>query len=186
MGRGRHRLRAALVVAEVTLALVLLIGAGLLVRSFQGLLSVNESYSPETLLTMNLTLPDTQYGKASERLSFHEQVQQRLAAIPGVQTAALVSRVPYADGGGISTRDFSVEGRPLTRRDESRDAIVETTSPSYFGELNIGLRDGRVLTDADGAETARVAVVSASLVTALFWGRESAGQTHKNRQGRLG
>ena len=176
MGRGRHRLRAALVVAEVTLALVLLVGAGLLVRSFQGLLSVNENYSPETLLTMNLTLPETQYGKAPERLNFHEQVQQRLAAIPGVQTAALVTHVPYANGGGISTRDFSVEGRPLTRRDESRDAIVETTSPSYFGELNIGLRDGRVLTDADGAETARVAVISASMARRYFGDENPLGK----------
>ena len=176
MGRGRHRLRAALVVAEVTLALVLLVGAGLLVRSFQGLLSVNENYSPETLLTMNLTLPETQYGKAPERLNFHEQVQQRLAAIPGVQTAALVTHVPYANGGGISTRDFSVEGRPLTRRDESRDAIVETTSPSYFGELNIGLRDGRVLTDADGAETARVAVISASMARRYFGDENPLGR----------
>ena len=176
MGRGRHRLRAALVVAEVTLALVLLVGAGLLVRSFQGLLSVNENYSPETLLTMNLTLPETQYGKAPERLNFHEQVQQRLAAIPGVQTAALVTHVPYANGGGISTRDFSVDGRPLTRRDESRDAIVETTSPSYFGELNIGLRDGRVLTDADGAETARVAVISASMARRYFGDENPLGK----------
>jgi putative ABC transport system permease protein len=176
MGRGRHRLRAALVVAEVTLALVLLVGAGLLVRSFQGLLSVNENYSPETLLTMNLTLPETQYGNAPERLNFHEQVQQRLAAIPGVQTAALVTHVPYANGGGISTRDFSVDGRPLTRRDESRDAIVETTSPSYFGELNIGLRDGRVLTDADGAETARVAVISASMARRYFGDENPLGR----------
>jgi putative ABC transport system permease protein len=176
MGRGRHRLRAALVVGEVSLALVLLVGAGLLVRSFQGLLSVNENYTPETLLTMNLTLPETQYGKAPERLNFHEQVQQRLAAIPGVETSALVTYVPYADGGGIATQDFSIEGRPLTRRDEERDAIVETTSPSYFGELNIGLREGRVLTDADGAETARVAVVSASLARRYFGGENPLGK----------
>jgi putative ABC transport system permease protein len=176
MSRGRHRLRAALVVAEVTLALVLLVGGGLLVRSFQGLLSVNESYAPETLLTMNMTLPETQYGKAPERLNFHEQVQQRLAAIPGVQTAALVSHVPYADGGGVGTHDFSIEGRPLTRRDESRDAIIETTSPSYFREMNIGLRDGRVLADADGAETARVAVISASLVRRYFGNENPLGK----------
>jgi putative ABC transport system permease protein len=176
MGRGRHRLRATLVIGEVMLALVLLVGAGLLVRSFQGLLSVNESYEPTTLLTMNMTLPETQYGKAAERLNFHEQVQRRLAAIPGVQTTALATHVPYADGGGISTRDFSIEGRPLTRREDSRDAIVETTSPSYFGEMNIALRDGRVLTDADGAESPRVAVVSASLVRRYFGGENPLGK----------
>ena len=176
LGRGRHRLRAALVIGEVSLALVLLVGAGLLVRSFQGLLSVNESYTPETLLIMNMTLPETQYGKAPERLNFHEQVQQRLAAIPGVQSVGLATHVPYADGGGISTQGFSIEGRPATRRDESRDSIVETTSPSYFTEMNIGLRDGRFLTDADGAESPRVAVVSASLVRRYFDGENPLGK----------
>ncbi len=176
LGRGRHRLRAALVIAEVSLALVLLVGAGLLVRSFQGLLSVNEHYSPETLLTMNMTLPETQYGKASERLNFHDQVQQRLARIPGVQSAGLATQVPYANGGGAPTDDFSIEGRPLTRRDESRYAIAETTSPSYFGQLNIALREGRLLTDADGADSARVAVVSASLVRRYFDGENPLGK----------
>jgi putative ABC transport system permease protein len=169
-------LRAALVIAEVSLALVLLVGAGLLVRSFQGLLSVNESYGPQTLLTMNMNLPQTQYGKAPERLNFHEQVQQRLAAIPGVKSSALVSYVPYSEGGGIGTLDFSIEGRPLTRRGESREAIVETASPNYFSLMNIGLRDGRVLTDQDGADTARVAVVSASLVRRYFDGENPLGK----------
>ena len=176
LGRGRHRLRTALVVAEVSLALVLLVGAGLLVRSFPGLLSVNESYSPKTLLIMNMTLPETQYGKPSERLTFHEQIQQRLATIPGVQAVGLATHVPYADGGGISTRDFSIQEHPVTKRDESRDSIVETTSPSYFREMNVGLRDGRFLTDADGAETPKVAVVSASLARRYFGGENPLGQ----------
>jgi len=176
VSRGRHRLRAVLVVAEVSLALVLLVGAGLLVRSFQGLLSVNEGYTPETLLTMNMNLPATQYSKAPERLNFHEQVQQRLAAIPGVRGSALVTHVPYSEGGGIGTDNFSIEGRPLTRRGDSREAIVETASPNYFNMMNIGLRDGRVLTDQDGADTARVAVVSASLVRRYFDGENPLGK----------
>jgi putative ABC transport system permease protein len=176
LGRGRHRLRATLVIAEVSLAMVLLVGAGLLVRSFQGLLSVNESYTPETLLTMNMTLPDTQYGKDSERINFHEQVQQRLAAIPGVKSAALVTQVPYANGGGAPTQEFSIEGQPPTQRYESRDAIIETASPSYFGQMNIALRDGRFLSDADGVESARVTVVSASLVRRFFPSQNPLGK----------
>jgi putative ABC transport system permease protein len=169
-------LRAALVIAEVSLALVLLVGAGLLVRSFQGLLSVNESYTPKTLLVMDMNLPDTQYGNPAARLTFHEQVQQRLAAIPGVQAVALASHVPYADGGGISTQEFSIQERPLTQRDDSHDSIVETTSPTYFSELNIGLRDGRFLTDSDGADSPKVAVVSASLVRRYFGGDNPLGR----------
>ncbi|MGC1904952.1 MAG: ABC transporter permease [Candidatus Acidiferrum sp.] len=179
MSRGRHRLRGALVVAEVTLALVLLVGAGLLVRSFQGLLNVNENYSPATLLTMNMSLPDTQYATPAARLNFQEQVQRRIATIPGIQASALATHVPYADGGGIGTDDFTIEGRPLTRREDSREAILETASASYFGVMNIALRDGRFLTDADGADSPKVAVVSASLVRKYFNGENPIGHRIK-------
>jgi putative ABC transport system permease protein len=168
VGRARHRLRGALVVAEVALALVLLVGAGLLVRNFQGLLNVNESYRPETLLTLNLTLPDPQYAKAPSRLNFHEQMWPRLAAMPGVQTAALVSHVPYSEGGGIGEDTIAIEGRAPGQRGEITSAIIETATPNYFSMMNIAVREGRLLTDADGAETQPVAVVSASLVRRYF------------------
>jgi putative ABC transport system permease protein len=176
VGRMRHRLRGALVVAEVALALVLLVGAGLLVRSFHGLLNVNESYSPSTLLTMNLTLPEMQYAKPSARLAFHELVLQRLGTISGVQSAALVSHVPYDQGGFIGTTDFSIEGRAAAERGELLDAIVETASPSYFGELNIALRSGRLLSETDGAETLPAAVISESLARRYFSGENPLGK----------
>jgi putative ABC transport system permease protein len=182
IGRGRHRMRAALVIGEVTLALVLLVGSGLLVRSFQGLLNVNESYSPSTLLTMNMSLPETQYATDAQRLSFHEQVRERVSEIPGVQEAALVTHVPYSDGGYIDPQGFSVEGRPLTQRNESQDAINQVASSSYFHMMNIGLRDGRYLTDSDGATSPRVAVVSASLVRKYFNGENPIG--HKIKFGK--
>ncbi|HEX8880871.1 MAG TPA: ABC transporter permease, partial [Candidatus Acidoferrum sp.] len=131
--RARGRLRGALVVAEISLALVLLVGAGLLVKNFQGLLNVNESYSPRTLLTMNVTLSDTQYAKDSARLALLEQVLERLSRLPGVESAAFVTHVPYSGGGGVSTYSFSIEGRPLGQRGELRNAIIETASPNYFG-----------------------------------------------------
>src|SRR5215472_641677 len=174
-GRARGRLRGALVVAEISLALVLLVGAGPLVKNFQGLLNVNESYSPRTLLTMNVTLPDTQYAKDATRLAFHEQVLQRLSGSPGVESAAFVTHVPYADGGGVGTYPFSIEGRPLAERGEVRNAIIETTSPNYFGVMKIGLLAGRLLTDADGGDAAPVAVVSESLARRYFPGENPLG-----------
>ena len=168
VGRTRYRLRGALVVAEIALALVLLVGAGLLVKNFQGLLNVNEGYGPGTLLTMNLQLPEAQYADPATRRTFHEQIVRGLATIPGVQSAAIVTHVPYADGGGVGHTDIVIEGRAPVERGEVVDAIVETMSPSYFGQMNIGLRDGRFLTDADGAQSAPVAVVSASLVRRYF------------------
>ncbi len=175
-GRTRHRLRGALVVAEVALSLVLLVGAGLLVKNFQGLLSVNESYAPESLLTMNFTLPESQYAKPSARLAFHEQLLQRLAALPRVQSAALVTLVPYSQGGGIGTQPFSIEGRAAAERGELVNAIVETTSPAYFNQLNIALREGRTLNDADGPETPPVAVISESLARRYLPGEQPLGK----------
>jgi putative ABC transport system permease protein len=162
--------------------LVLLVGSGLLVRSFQGLLNVNESYSPTTLLTMNMSLPETQYATEAQRLNFHEQVRERISEIPGIQEAALVTHVPYSNGGYVDPQSFSVEGRPLTQRTETRDAIVETASPSYFHVMNIGLRDGRYLSDSDGATAPKVAVVSASLARKYFNGENPIG--HKIKIGK--
>ena len=173
--RARGRLRGALVVAEISLALVLLVGAGLLVKNFQGLLNVNESYSPRTLLTMNVTLSDTQYAKDSTRLAFHEKVLERLSRLPGVQSAAFVTHVPYSEGGGIGTSAFSIEGRPLAERGELREAIVETTSPNYFALMKIALLEGRLLTDADGAHAPPVAVISESLARRYFSGKSPLG-----------
>lgn len=173
--RARGRLRGALVVAEISLALVLLVGAGLLVKNFQGLLNVNESYSPRSLLTMNVTLSDTQYAKDSTRLAFLEQVLQRLSRLPGVESAAFVTHVPYSEGGGVSTNTFSIEGRPLAKRGELRNAIIETASPNYFGVMKIALLEGRLLTDADGADAPPVAVVSESLARRYFPGEDPLG-----------
>jgi len=176
VSRARGRLRGALVVAEISLALVLLVGAGLFVKNFQGLLGVNESYSPRTLLTMNLTLPETQYAKPTERLAFHEQVLQRLSVVPGVQSAAIVTHAPYAQGGFVGTYVFSIEGRPSDRRGETRNAIVETISPNYFQLLNIALRQGRLLSDTDGAEAPAVTVISESLARRYFPGESPLGK----------
>jgi putative ABC transport system permease protein len=176
VGRTRGRLRGALVVVEVSLALVLLVGTGLLVKNFQGLLSIAESYSPKTLLTINLTLPEIQYAKPAARLAFHERVLQRLSSAPGVQSASLVTHVPYSNGGGLPTYDFSVEGRPPAQRGDPMEAVVETISPNYFHLMNIALRDGRLLTDADGAQTTPVAVISESLARRYFPGENALGK----------
>ncbi|HXY23212.1 MAG TPA: ABC transporter permease [Candidatus Acidoferrum sp.] len=175
LSQARGRMRGALVVAEISLALILLVGAGLLVKNFQGLLRVNESYLPQTLLTMNLTLPETQYKKPSARLAFHEQVLQRLNALPGVQSAAIVTHVPYSNGGGPSTYTFSIEGRPPEHRGDFRTAIIETASPNYFAMMNIQLHQGRLLAESDGAEAPPAAVISESLARRYFSGVNPLG-----------
>ena len=176
VSRVRVRLRSALVVAEIAAALVLLVGAGLLVKNFQGLLAVNENYSPQTLLAMNLTLTDAQYPRPAQRRAFHEQVLQRLNTIPGVQSAAIVTHVPYANGGGVSTDIFSIQEHPTVKRGELQNAIIETTAPNYFRMMNIALRDGRLLSDSDGADSPRVVVISESLAARFFPGENPLGK----------
>src|SRR5258708_324027 len=164
-GRGtsarhaRPRLRHALVVAEISLSLVLLVGAGLLVKNFTALVNVNERYRPESILTLNMSLPQLQYKAQPVRMSFHEQVLQRLSTIPNVQSAAMVTHVPYSDGGGVNTRTFSIEGRPGTKRGEVRSAIVQTISANYLDLMQIALREGRGLTESDAEGTVPVAVI---------------------------
>ena len=174
--RARGRVRGALVVAEISLALVLLVGAGLLVKNFQGLLNVNESYSPQSLLTMNLTLPRARYATQPQQLAFFEQVVRRLNSLPGVQSAAMVTHVPYANGGGAEEDFFSIREHPANKRGEQQDAIVQNIAPGYFRMMNIALRDGRLLSDADGPNSAKVTVISESFARRYFPGENPLGK----------
>lgn len=174
--RVRGRLRSGLVIAEVSLALVLLVGAGLLVKNFQGLLNVTESYSPRTLLTMNLTLPKTKYATKAQQLAFYEPALKRLNALPGMPSAAIVTHVPYANGGGADEDIFSIQERPVNKRGELQDAMIENVSPNYFRMMNIALRDGRLLRDSDGASTQKVLVISESLARRYFPGENPLGK----------
>ncbi len=144
-GRSRHRLRSILVIAEIALALILLVGAGLLVKGFRALITVHENYDPSSVLTLTLNLPEHQYQQKSGRAAFYQQVQQRLASIPQVQSAALASYVPYANGGGADLLAFTIQGRAPQERGEVISSMIETVSPNYFRLMNIGLRDGREL-----------------------------------------
>jgi len=174
--RVRGRLRSALVVTEISLALVLLVGTGLLVKNFQGLVDVNESYKPQSLLTLNLTLPRTQYATQPRQRTFYEQVLQRLNALPGVQSAAIVTHVPYANGGGADEDVFSIREHPADKRGDLQAAIVQNVAPSYFSMMSIALRDGRFLADSDGAEATKVVVISESLARRYFPGENPIGK----------
>ena len=175
-GRARHRLRSVLVIAEVALSLILLVGAGLLVKGFHALLNVNQAYHPESLLTLNLDLPNVEYPERSARAEFHDRLARSLASIPNVSAAATALTVPYGNGGGTSADRFSIEGRPLERREEARTAIMQTISPNYFAMMNIALRNGRAFTDSDADQTQRVAIISRSLAQQYFAGENPLGK----------
>jgi putative ABC transport system permease protein len=178
-GPARHRLRSVLVVGEIALALVLLVGAGLLVKGFHALLSVHENYHPESVLTLTVSLPDDKYGQKPVRVAFHEQVLQRLSAIQRVESAALATSVPYADGGGANLNIFSIEGRAPQERGEMNTSIVETISPNYLRLMNIGLRAGRELSDSDADGTLPVVDISGILAARYFPGESPIGKKIK-------
>ncbi len=168
-GKSSQRLRSVLVTAEVAVAVVLLVGAGLMVRGFQNQLANTARMEPESLLTMRLAIPGSKYREPHQVVGFYREVLRRIEALPGVRSAAAVTALPYS--GHEKAAAFVIEGRPF-RPDEVPEGMVEAASPSYFEALHIPLRSGRLLNESDGPESPRVAVIS-ERVAARWWRNES-------------
>jgi len=175
-GGGFHSrgLRSALMVSEVALALALLVGAGLLIRSFVKLLNVDPGYRAENLLTARLPLPP-RYREKSKRLQFYEQTLQRVAALPGVISVGATSHLPLLDYNyGARLR---VEGRAQPQKGEKEPgAPVASINPDYFRTLGISLRAGRFFNDGDAEGAPSVALLSESLAHNLFPNEDPLGK----------
>jgi putative ABC transport system permease protein len=169
-GRGSHRLRSLMVVAEVAISLVLLVGAGLMVKGFRALLDAQEKFSPQSLLTMNIALPADKYGDQARRAAFYQQVLAQMTAIPGVESASVATAVPNSDE--QSYHPYTGENRPWTE-DAGHIALAESISPNYFRTLRLPPLRGREFTDADGPASQRVAIISRSMAK-RYWPGESA------------
>jgi putative ABC transport system permease protein len=173
-GRGTHRLRSALVVAEVALATVLLVSAGLLARSYAGLRDVDPGFSPDRLLTMATTLPEDRYPTAARRVLFFDEAADRIARLPGVRSAGLVNVLPF------STYDrgarFVVDGGPAPAPGKEPAAALRLASPGYFSTMQIPVLAGRGFEarDRDGGE--RVAVVNETFVRQHLAGDHAIGR----------
>jgi putative ABC transport system permease protein len=154
----RHRTRDLLVISEVGLALVLLVGSGLMVQSFAQLVSVRPGFDPSRVLTMELSLPETKYPRRSERASaFVNEVLERVNGLPGVKSAAVTSEMLLGDA---NSADFSIAGYapPVSR--ENPHAVFRFVSPAYFKTLSIPLIRGRDFTGADNLHSPCVAIVN--------------------------
>ena len=176
--KGTRRLRGVLVVSEIALAVLLLVGAGLLIRSFQRLLEVNPGFSPQHLLSMRLSPPAKAYPDGTPLNAFYRQVLDRVRAIPGVQAAGAVSELPLTNSYSSGSTFF--EQTSLT--DLPRYAPINnlpyaetdyrTVMPGYFQAMQIPLVSGRVLSEADTADAPRVAVVDQDFAR-KFWPNEN-------------
>jgi putative ABC transport system permease protein len=168
---NRGRTRSALVIAEVGLSLVLLVGAGLLVKSFARLMEVNPGFDPDHLLTFNLSLPSS--TDPARQFAFYQQVVQRLQVLPGVQVTGAVSRLPLA--GGNSSRSFNIPGD-----EKSYNADIRVSTPDYFRAMGIPLLKGRVFSDSDIRSSLNVAIVNEVLARTVFPGQDPIGKQITN------
>jgi len=164
--RAGSTLRRVLVVAEVALALTLLSGAGLLIKSFTKLAAVDPGFDPSHLLTFGLSLPDLSYPTDTARTAFFNAVLPRLAAVPGVRGAGAVSVMPF--GGGWSTGSYNVEGYTPPPNGSMPWGDIRIVSPGYFATLRIAVERGHTFTDAEAAGALRVVVVDAQFVHRFF------------------
>jgi putative ABC transport system permease protein len=167
--RGGQGVRRMLVVAEVALALTLLTGAGLLVKSFARLADVNPGFDPDHLLTFTLSLPDARYPSDSQRTAFFDRVLPAIAAVPGVRAAGATSVMPF--GGGWTTGGFEIEGYQPPPKQSGPWGDIRRVSPGFFETLRIPLLRGRGLTADDRAGVRLVAVIDEECVR-RYWPRE--------------
>jgi len=166
-GTRRRWLRHFLVVSEVAVALVLLIGAGLLLNSFRRLQQVDRGFDARNLLTLNLTL--SRYSTTAQQVAFLRQVLERTAQIPGASAVGLTSTLPLS--GGPAT-DFVIEGRPPLELGQEPSADIRIIDPNYFRAMGIPLRAGRPLADSDSPDAPKVMVINENMAR-RFWPDEN-------------
>jgi putative ABC transport system permease protein len=164
-GKARHRRRNILVAAEIALAVVLLVGAGLMVRGFRSMLNSGASMEPASLLTMRLAITTTKYHDKFQIAEFYRQVLERVQALPGVRTAAAVTAMPYSNHS--SGLPFVIEGRPVEAGNQP-EGMYQVATPSYFATLRVPLRAGRLLQDTDGANAPAVVLLSERMAQRWF------------------
>jgi putative ABC transport system permease protein len=173
-GSGHNRLKSVLIVSEVALTLVLLVGAGLLVRSFVEIQRADLGLQPENVLALQISLPRDSYDEQSKTLAFYEQLVARVGALPGVIKAGAVNIVPFSSVDSSST--FQIIGRPPFPSGEEPDAQIRVTTPEYFEAIGTGLRRGRLFTARDNAEATRVVVINEEFAKRFWPGQDPIGQ----------
>ncbi len=173
-GHSSRRLQAGLVVAEVSLAVVLLVGSGLLIRSLLALQNENPGFEMHNRLALSTPLPESKYATREEALAYGDATLERLAAIAGVETVAITTMIP------VSGRDeiwsLEVEGRPPGGPDEEISVLLYRVSADYFETMGIPVRVGREFTPNDREGSVRVAVVSESFARQHLPGEDPVGK----------
>ncbi|MGB7923549.1 MAG: ABC transporter permease [Pyrinomonadaceae bacterium] len=169
-GTGHHRLRNLLVVAEVALSLMLLVGAGLMMRSFMRLQQVNSGINPENVLTMEVPLPRAKYPEPEQRSAFFKQLIERTSALPGAQAVGATSNLPLS--GSRWGRSLTVEGHPVLSVGQADMINHCVITPAYFRAIGTPLLMGRDFSDEDAKDATKVTIIDERLAE-QYWPGES-------------
>jgi len=174
-GAARRRARSVLVVAEIALALVLLVGAGLLMRSFLKLQSVNPGFNPENVLTMQVDLSGPNFQRAAPVIAFHDHLLERIKTLPGVQSVATRSFVPIATDSSFAYVIFAVEGR-LPDPAKHSAAFYNAVSSDFFATMEIPLLKGRAFDEHDVRKAQNVVIINETLARRFFADEDPIGK----------
>jgi putative ABC transport system permease protein len=171
---GHRRLRHGLVVAEVALAVVLLTGAGLMLRTLANLRAVDPGFDPTRVLTARLTTPSTKYETPEARIRFFRDVVDRVRTLPGVVDAGAISFLPFAGLGAATS--FTIVGRPAPSAGQDFVTDVRVCDDGFFRAMHVPLRQGRLFTDREMRERSNVVVVNQTMVDRYFPGENPIGR----------
>jgi len=171
---GTGMLRSVLVMSEMALALVLLVGAGLMVKGFRHLINVQMGFDRTHVLTFRVALPEQKYQTKDQILGYYDRVLRRLQAVPGVQSVAAVTSIPSAWTWNWTT--YKAEGAPPAKPGEMPSTVSQMVSPDFFMTLRVPLLEGRLLTAGDTHDSTPVAVISTTLARKAFPGQDAIGK----------
>jgi putative ABC transport system permease protein len=173
-GTRGHRLRSVFAVAQVSLSLMLLAGAGLLLRSFVKLSSVDPGFNSKNLLTLRVTLPSTKYSKPNQYIAFFQQLLEEVRALPGVRAATIDNSFPLT--GMTPGTDFLIAGKPAPAHGQDNDTEVQLVGSDYFRTVQIPLLKGRTFSDREEAIESHVVIISEAMARQYFPGEDPLGQ----------
>jgi putative ABC transport system permease protein len=172
IGAG-HRLRSAMVVTEIALAVVLLVGAGLMMKSLFRLLQTNVGFKTENVLTMTVILPSSKYTDPNKQINFNDQLRERVQSLPGVSGAGTVNILPVNSG---NTTRFFVDGDPIPAPGQEIEANIRTVSDDYFKALGVPVLAGRTFDARDIQNGQPVVIIGKTVADRVFAGRDPIGR----------
>lgn len=173
-GKVRHVVRRGLVVAQLALSVILVVGAGLLLRTLVALTQIDLGFNPNRVLTAQLQLTTTDYPSDADVIGFYRQVTERLESVPGVTSAGAVRMLPLSRT--IGDWSITIEGRPLASPGENPNADYQSATPGYFKTMGTTLLKGRLLTTADREESPPVVVINDTMAERYWPGQDAIGK----------